>query len=122
MNHLFSRDAACPGCGAGPLDGHAGNCAVAPGAGGGFPPGWYAPRAVWIVLIEDRHADVEALPFSDKDKAIARAYAEVPDFSVTEPLTPVMREDGWVLYLSYGNEGDCVRVLERAMDGRKEEN
>jgi hypothetical protein len=31
-------------------------------------------------------------------------------------LTPAMREDGWVLYVPYGTEGDCVRVVKRILD------
>ena len=32
---------------------------------------------VWIVLIEDRHSDVEALPFSSEERAVAYARAQV---------------------------------------------
>ena len=32
---------------------------------------------VWIVLVEDRHADVDALPYSTEDQAVAVARAAV---------------------------------------------
>ena len=71
----------------------------------------------WIVLIEDRHCDIEAYPFSSKEQAVAAARDAAPDEAGEEPLTGGMRRDGWVLYLPYGPEGDCVRVIERVMDG-----
>jgi hypothetical protein len=73
---------------------------------------------IWIVLIEDRHADVEALPFSTEEAAFAEARDSVPEFAEEEHLTPDMRKHGWVLLLSYGTEGDCVRVVKRTMDGQ----
>jgi hypothetical protein len=71
---------------------------------------------VWIVLVEDRHSDVDALPFSTEEGAFAKARDSVPDDAGEEPLTDGMRKSGWVLYLPYGAEGDCVRVVKRVMD------
>jgi hypothetical protein len=80
---------------------------------------------VWIVLIEDRHADVEALPFSFLGGALiaardaAAANARDPgDVNWDAELTPGMLNSGWALYLPYGPEGDCVRVIKRTMDGK----
>jgi hypothetical protein len=86
---------------------------------------------VWIVLVEDRHADVDALPFSTEDAAFAYARDYAGDMSLPDgtgpdevehvpgeqKLTPRMTEDGWLLLLVYGIEGDQVRVVKRAMDG-----
>jgi hypothetical protein len=72
---------------------------------------------IWIVLIEDRHGDVEALPFSSEERAIAAAWAAAPDDAESEPLTDGMRKDGWVFCLPYGSEGDCVRVVRRTVGG-----
>jgi hypothetical protein len=72
---------------------------------------------IWIVLIEDRHSDVEALPFSSEEAAVAKARDSVPDDAVEEEPNSAMRADGWVLYLPYGLEGDCVRVVKRTMGG-----
>jgi hypothetical protein len=73
---------------------------------------------VWIVIIEDRHADVDALPYSNMPAAIAaaREWARGLDV-VEETLTEEMAQDGWVLCLEYGLEGDSVRVVERELDG-----
>ena len=70
----------------------------------------------WIVLVEDRHADVDALPFSTEAAAVAKARDSVPEDAGEERLTDDMRKSGWVLWLPYGTEGDCVRVLKRVMD------
>ena len=82
-----------------------------------------ASADVWVVLIEDRHADVEAFPFSTEDAAVTAARRAVAD-NARHPedmdgdgeLNEAMRKDGWVLYLPYGTEGDCVRVVKRRMD------
>ena len=74
------------------------------------------PTDIWIVLIEDRHADVDALPFTAEQAAIAYARSEAGDEARDEQLNPAMLADGWVLYLPYGLEGDCVRVVKRTMD------
>jgi hypothetical protein len=78
---------------------------------------------VWIVLIEDRHADVEPLPFSTEEAAIQAARAAVrenarhpEDIDWDAELTPGMRADGWVLYVPYSTESDFVRVVKRTMD------
>jgi non-canonical (house-cleaning) NTP pyrophosphatase len=77
---------------------------------------------IWIVLAEDRHADVDARPFSSEELAVAaaRRQAELAaihdDVDWDAGITPGMREDGWVLYLPYGSEGDCVRVVRRTLD------
>lgn len=80
---------------------------------------------VWIVLIEDRHADVEAHPFSTEVAALEAAgkmateYAYEPgDVNWDAELNQGMRNSGWVMYLPYGPEGDCVRVVKRQMDGK----
>lgn len=77
---------------------------------------------IWIVLVEDRHSDVEALPFSTEERAAEYArdwVRDAPEFSgdaEDAELNDAMRRDGWVLYLPYGTEGDCVRVVKRTMD------
>jgi hypothetical protein len=70
----------------------------------------------WIVLVEDRHSDVDAVPFTTQAMAFAAARLAVPDDAAEEPLSEAMRRSGWELYLPYGSEGDCVRVVKRTMD------
>lgn len=70
----------------------------------------------WIVIVEDRHSDVDALPFSTEAEAVAKARDSVPEDAEEERLNEAMLRDGWVLFLSYGPEGDSVRVVKRTMD------
>jgi glucose-6-phosphate dehydrogenase assembly protein OpcA len=72
---------------------------------------------VWVVLVEDCHDDVEAVPFSTKAGAVAAAREAVNGRGdvCDEELSRSMRADGCVLLLSYG-ESDCVRVVERNLD------
>lgn len=77
---------------------------------------------VWIVIVEDRHIDVDAFPFSGEQRAAefareqVRANAAHPEYVSEQELTPAMRDDGWVLLIEYGTEGDCVRVIKRTVD------
>jgi hypothetical protein len=83
---------------------------------------WDVPE-VWIVLVEDHHTDVNAIPFSSEEAAVTRAREEATanarhpdDVEWNAGLSAAMRADGWVLYLPYGTEGDKVRVVRRQMD------
>jgi hypothetical protein len=74
----------------------------------------------WIVLIKNHLASIEALPFSSEERAIKAARARAPvdaEGIAGEELTDSMRKDGWVFFLPYGSEGDCVRVVRRTLDG-----
>jgi hypothetical protein len=96
----------------------------------GVPPG------VWIVIDEDRHAGVQAFPFTSEQRAIgyarelagigSAACGEEISEGVSDPedddalgekeLTSANREDGWVFLARYSTEGDSVRVVKRQMD------
>ena len=77
---------------------------------------------IWIVLIEDRHTDVDPRPFTSEEQAIgfareqAAANARHPEHIRDEELTPGAIEDGWVLDIGYSVESDHVRVVKRTMD------
>lgn len=76
---------------------------------------------IFIVIIEDRHTDVSAEPFTSKDAAIAHArseaskYARFEDDFQEQELTGEMVKDGWLYYATYSVEGDCVTVVEREL-------
>jgi hypothetical protein len=82
--------------------------------------------SVYLVILQDRHCDVQVWPYLDEADAIARAEAEVAEAEVESAsglpveaagLTGAMRDDGWVWYAAYGSEGDHVRVIERKLQG-----
>ncbi len=72
---------------------------------------------IWIVIIEDRHSAVDAVPFSSEERAAGYAMTQVDDTDSPAELNDAMRRDGWVLYVPYGTEGDRVRVIKRTLDG-----
>lgn len=80
---------------------------------------------IYIVMIEDRHYDTEAHPFSTPERALdfAKAYladhadsaahVDPEDASMSaEDLTEV----GWLFYAQYSVEGDCIWVLPKVID------
>jgi hypothetical protein len=72
---------------------------------------------IWIVLIEDRHAEPDVLAFSSEERAVGYSRARTGHDGVpAEELTDRMREDGWVLVIPYGTEGDRFRVVRRTLD------
>lgn len=79
---------------------------------------------VWIVVIQDRRLRYpDVLPFSTENAACATAWdtarlnAPGPgDVNWEAEPTPDMTRAGCVMWLPYGTEGDCVRVVRREMD------
>lgn len=73
---------------------------------------------LWIVLVKDRHSSVDARPYSDRETAGADARDRAGDAAEEPALTERQVQDGTVLWLGYGTEGDCVSVIRREMDVR----
>jgi hypothetical protein len=79
---------------------------------------------IWIVLIEDRHSDADALPFSTEAAAVSAAreqavmHAAHPETIIWDAhLSPDMARDGQVWLAVYGDDGaECVRVVRRTVD------
>jgi hypothetical protein len=76
---------------------------------------------IYIVIWEDRHADVEVIPFFFKKDALEYAKAEAKDMmerygpgeDTTEHLSKSMVKAGWCYYCCYSSEGDSIRVVEK---------
>lgn len=76
---------------------------------------------IYIVIIEDRHSDTDAKPFSNATTAIAYAEEKAREYcrhedDYKEYLNDAMLLSGWVWHATYSCEGDNVRVVEREMD------
>ena len=41
---------------------------------------------IWIVLVQDRHSDVDARPFSSEERAIEYARSQVDDTDLPDDL------------------------------------
>lgn len=70
------------------------------------------------MLIEGHVGGVEAEPFSSEQGALDRALvlAARSDGATPADLNQAMRDAGWALYVPYGTEGDCIRVIKRTVD------
>ncbi len=74
---------------------------------------------IYLVLIEDRHTDTQAFPFSTAEAAIA--YARVVATERAREEGP--REGkvtGWLYYAVYAGDSDCVWVIEKELDSPEE--
>lgn len=78
---------------------------------------------LWVVLIEDRHSDVEVEVWLSRDEALERAaelvveYSRYPEDLSSGDLNDAMIQSGWIFYMRYSGEGDCVRVVETETRG-----
>ena len=76
---------------------------------------------IYIVIIEDRHDDTEAIPFLNATTAICYAKKKAREYcrheeDYGESLNDAMKGDGWLWHATYSCEGDSVRVIERDTD------
>lgn len=70
--------------------------------------------ALFILIIKDRHADIEALPFLSLQAAIdeaKRRYGGEEDYREAS-LTPALYDDGWRYCADWSTEGETLRVVE----------
>lgn len=68
---------------------------------------------MYVILIEDRHCDVEVKLHNDKDGAICRARSLAKDYGSRHPEDyEELDLEGYLFYAIYCCEGDCVSVQE----------
>lgn len=71
---------------------------------------------IFIAMVNDRHVEPQAHPFSTAEAAIdyarrtAQEYAHSPEDFREEPV------DGWLYHATYSVEGDGVWVVEKTLD------
>jgi hypothetical protein len=69
--------------------------------------------SVFVVVVEDRHADVDVEVWTDREAAInrgrelAKKYCRHPDDYEEEQIAD------WLFYARYSCEDDSIRVIER---------
>lgn len=69
---------------------------------------------VYLLIIEDRHIDVEVEVYLNKEKAINKAKmtaAIAVEYSHGE--IEEQQIEGWLYFARYSVEGDCIRVEEK---------
>jgi hypothetical protein len=70
---------------------------------------------VYIVIVEDRHSELDIIVFSTREAADAAIDSLLDDYlpidAFQEPLNDAMLSDGWLRYVVYSSEGDNIRLL-----------
>ena len=70
---------------------------------------------VYVVILEDRHLDVDVELFTSRDKAIERAKVLVIEYNRHPEDIKDVIIDGWEYCCQYSCEGDFVRVIKRGL-------
>ncbi len=63
---------------------------------------------IYIAIVEDRHTDVQAYPFSTAEKAIEFAKEAALEISDTMEESVI---EGWLYYARHECESDSVHVV-----------
>jgi len=71
---------------------------------------------VYIVLINDRHTDIEVEAFSSDEKAIDYARKTAKEYCGSPEIYEESQISDWLFYARYSSEEDYVRVVEREID------
>lgn len=66
---------------------------------------------VYVIIIEDRHSDVEVEVWSDRGLAIDRARELAKKYCRHEEDYEEQEIDGWEFMAVYSCESDCCRVI-----------
>jgi hypothetical protein len=74
--------------------------------------------SVYVMIIEDRHTDVDVAVFATLESAVAAAEEAVDDnarFPNWREVIDQYEVPGRLFYAVYSPEGDCVSVVERVV-------
>lgn len=71
---------------------------------------------LFVIIIEDRHSDVDVEVHDNEDRAVGRAKRLATEYcrhaeDLQDGLTDGMKKAGWVYYCRYSCESDSVRVV-----------
>lgn len=71
---------------------------------------------IYVVVVQDRHVDVDMKLFVARDAAIAFARATAKDNCRHAEDYLETNVEGWLFYARYSCEGDCVIVITRELE------
>jgi hypothetical protein len=76
---------------------------------------------IYIVIIENHHADTDAMPFLTEAAAISYAKQIALEYCRNEDdyakgIRNSTIKDGWLWRANYACEGDNIRIIERDVD------
>jgi hypothetical protein len=67
---------------------------------------------LFVVMVNDRHTDNDAYPFSTEDAALDFARRTADGWLVEDPEPP----DGWLYHAEHRTEGDSIWVVRKFLD------
>ena len=71
---------------------------------------------IYVVLVSDRHSDIQVELFNDLDKAIGYAMSQVEELSNGKYTIDTKRIPGRIWFCRYSIEGDYVCIMERSVN------
>ena len=79
---------------------------------------------IFVAIWEDRHCDTTVHLFTKLEQAITWSIESIKEHIgennqsdiQNRKLTEDMIKSGWKLYMTYGPEGDNIRVVEKELD------
>lgn len=71
---------------------------------------------IYIAIWKDRHSDTTAHPFSTPEKAIEFATTKAKEYALEPEDYEEHTYDGFLFYVGYSCEGDCIYVVESTVD------
>jgi hypothetical protein len=74
---------------------------------------------IYNVIFQDRNSGIAAKPFLSKEKAIECARESAKNVSKSPMYLKETQVDGWVFYIEYSREGDCIWITEHELDKSK---
>lgn len=71
---------------------------------------------IYVVIVQDRHSDIEIKLFANKEQAIDKARQLAHEYcSHKEDYEEDLECRGWVFFVRYSCEGDNIRVIEKTL-------
>lgn len=70
----------------------------------------------YVAIVNERHSDTEPYLFITAEAAIAFARKEAAEYARTPEDVEESDIKGWLYYATWGNEGDCVWVIEKTFE------
>ncbi|MCP4540143.1 MAG: hypothetical protein GY832_23645 [Chloroflexi bacterium] len=70
---------------------------------------------VYVIIINDRHLDVDVLLYSDREEAVDTARDLAKTACSAKEDYEELKTGGGIFFAKYSCEGDYIRVIERTV-------
>lgn len=82
---------------------------------------WRIKMDIYVVMVNDRHAEPEAYLFTNKKEAMEFAKATAESYCHDVEDLKEIKISGWEYYIEYSCEADCIWVIKKELDGELNE-